>query len=162
MKIYPCLQGAPVRCAIRPYAELPYRRDPTFPKVSTPVPADARIADNASEARAETGVRGGSEDVCEEMDALDAGRPCTRAGVDVSLRGELNCGSCGVGTGDGVVGWPKGLFVAKGLFELHEIGRSAILREMGTGLRGLPKCRLLRHERGLLGSLQLRGLILEL
>jgi len=34
------------------------------------------------------GVRGGSEDVREDMDALDAGRPCTRAGVDVSLRAE--------------------------------------------------------------------------
>jgi hypothetical protein len=79
--------------------------------------------------------------MCEEMEALDAGRPCTRAGVDVSLRGELkllNCGSCGVGTGDGVIGWPKGLFVAKGLFDLHETGRSAILREMGTGSRAYP------------------------
>jgi hypothetical protein len=84
------------------------------------VPADARTADNASEARAETGVRGGSEDAREEIDALDAGRPCTRAGVDVSLRaGEVNGGSCGVGTGDGVVGCPNGLFVAKGLFELQ-------------------------------------------
>ena len=27
--------------------------------------------------------------------------------------------SCGVGTGDGVVGCPNGLFVAKGLFELQ-------------------------------------------
>jgi hypothetical protein len=87
------------------------------------VPADAKIADNASEARAETGVRGGSEDVREETDALEAGRPCTRAGVDVSLRvGEANGGSSGVGTGDGVVGCPNGLFVAKGLFELQKPG----------------------------------------
>jgi hypothetical protein len=46
--------------------------------VSTPPgPADARTADNASEAQAETGVRGGSDDACEETDALDVGRPCT-------------------------------------------------------------------------------------
>lgn len=75
-----------------------------FPKVSTPPgPTDARAADNPSGARAETGVRGGSEDVREETEALDSGRPCTRAGVDVSLRaGDVNCGICGVGMGDGV------------------------------------------------------------
>jgi hypothetical protein len=48
-------------------------------------------------------VRGGSEDVREEAEALDVGRPCTRAGVDVSLRaGEVNCGICGDGMGGGV------------------------------------------------------------
>jgi hypothetical protein len=95
-----------------------------------PVPPDARTADSASDARAETGVRGGSEDAREEMDALDAGRPCTRAGVDVPLRtGEVNGGSCGVGTGDAVVGCPNGLFVAKGLFELRNRGVSIITIE---------------------------------
>jgi hypothetical protein len=59
---------------------------------------------------------------------LEAGRPCTRAGVDVSLRaGEVNGWSCGVGTGDGVVGCPKGLFVAKGLFELRNRELSIIM-----------------------------------
>ena len=48
-------------------------------------------------------MRGGSEDVREEAEALDAGRPCTRAGVDVSLRaGEVNCGICGDAIGGGV------------------------------------------------------------
>lgn len=77
----------------------------------------------------ETGVRGGSEDARDEIDALDAGRPCTRAGVDVSLRaGEVNGGSCGVGTGDGVDVCPNGLFVAKGLFELRNREVSVITK----------------------------------
>jgi hypothetical protein len=93
------------------------------------VPADARTADNASGARADTGVRGGSEDACDDMDVLDAGRPCTRAGVDVLLgAGEANDGSCGVGTGDGDVDWPKGLLVAKGLFELRNAEVSIFTR----------------------------------
>ena len=76
------------------------------------------MADRPS-ARAETGVRGGREDVPDEMDALDTGRPCTRAGVDAALGiGRVDCCSCGVGMGDGV-GCPKKLSDAKGLFELR-------------------------------------------
>jgi len=49
------------------------------------------------------GVRGGREDAPDETDALDKGRPCTRAGVDLALgTGGMECGSCGVGTGDEV------------------------------------------------------------
>ena len=155
---YEKLYHGEARCAIRPNAVLPYRREPMFPKVSIPpVPADARAADKPSGARAEMGVRGGSEDACDDTDALDAGRPCTRAGVDELLRAaEVNCGSCGVGTGDGVAGWLKGLFIAKGLFEL-QTGRSERMSNRDTV--GLPKRRLLRHEGRLLGCLQL-GLIL--
>jgi len=109
------------RCAPRPNDELPYLSDPTFPKVSIPPgAADARTADTAS-ARAEIGVRGGSVDARDDTDALDAGRPCTRAGVDVALgTGEVECNTCCVatGTGDGA-GCPKGLFDAKGLFDLR-------------------------------------------
>ncbi len=80
-------------------------------------------------------MRGGSEEAREETEALDAGRPCTRAGVDVSLgAGEVD-GSWGVGTGDGVVGCPKRLFVANGLFELRNRTVSVITRD-GTGQDG--------------------------
>ena len=88
---------------MRPNAEPPYLSDPTFPKVSIPPgPAEASKFDRAS-AREETGVRGGSEDAPDETDALDRGRPCTRAGVDLALgMGGPECGSWGVGTGDEV------------------------------------------------------------
>jgi hypothetical protein len=43
-----------------------------------------RTADSAS-AREEMGVRGGSEDACDDTDVLDGGRPCTSAGVEVAL-----------------------------------------------------------------------------
>ena len=90
-----------------------------FPKVSIPPgPAEARTADRAS-ARVETGVRGGREDAPDETDALDRGRPCTRAGVDLAVgMGGRYWGSGGVGTGDGV-GCAKKLSDAKGLFELR-------------------------------------------
>lgn len=141
----------PARCAARPNAELPYRSDPTFPNVSIPPgPAEeARAADSAS-ARAEMGVRGGREDARDDTDALDVGRPCMRAGIDVVLgAGELVSGSCGVGTGGGGVGCPKGLFDANGLFELrYDMNRnqSAIgkndskssEREKGSGRRAYP------------------------
>jgi len=47
-----------------------------------------RTAASAS-AREEMGVRGGSEDACDETEALEGGRawPCTRAGVADSLGG---------------------------------------------------------------------------
>jgi hypothetical protein len=45
-----------------------------------------RTAASAS-ARDEIGVRGGSEDACEETEALEAGRPCTSAGVADALGG---------------------------------------------------------------------------
>jgi len=111
------------RSAARANAEPPYLRDPTFPKVSTPPgPADVKTADSAS-ARVEMGVRGGRVDARDETDALDAGRPCTREGVDVALGGgEVDCDSCRVGieTGDGA-GGPKGLFDAKGLFDPNAV-----------------------------------------
>ena len=74
-----------------------------FPKVSIPPgPAEASMFERAS-AREDMGVRGGREDAPDETDALDKGRPCTRAGVDLALgTGGVEYGSCGVGTGDEV------------------------------------------------------------
>lgn len=61
-----------------------------FPNVSMPpgpvlVP---RTAASAS-ARDEMGVRGGSEDACDETEVVEGGRawPCTRAGVADALGG---------------------------------------------------------------------------
>lgn len=57
------------------------------------------------------GVRGGSEDACDETEAVEGGRgwPCTRAGVADALGGgeEWAYVGPGVGTGDD---WAKGLF----------------------------------------------------
>jgi hypothetical protein len=147
----------PVRCAVRPNSEPPYLSEPTFPNVSMPPgPVEPRTADRAS-ARAETGVRGGREDAPDEMDALDSGRPCTRAGVDAALGMDVDCDSCGVGTGDEVA-WPMKLFDAKGLFELGITRSASVVAKKESGTAGLPERSLLWHERGLLGSLQLRGL----
>lgn len=71
-------------------------------------------------------MRGGREDAPDEMDALDRGRPCTRAGVDDALGMDVDCSSCGVGTGDGV-GWPKKLSDAKGLFELGTMRSASVV-----------------------------------
>jgi hypothetical protein len=76
-------------------------------------------------------VCGGSEDTRKDTDALDAGRRCTRAGVDVSLRiGEVDGGCCGVGMGDGVFECPNGLFITKRLSELgNQMGYGAYLTD---------------------------------
>ena len=89
-----------------------------------------RTAASAS-ARDEMGVRGGSEDACEETEALEGGRawPCTRAGVEGALGGgeEYACVGPGVGTGE------EGAW-AKGLFELRAMPRH--VSASCIGLRG--------------------------
>jgi hypothetical protein len=122
------------------------------------VKARCETADNALEARAETGrdgrdrrprqrrastaetgVHGRSEDAHEKTgtDAFDLGQPCTRVGVDVSLRtGEVDGGCCRVGMGDGVVDCPNG--------HCHCLPVSQRLKKPQVSARGslldAPKC----------------------